>query len=88
MNVNVTREQAICMLFCVEYNDANVAELVKRITDMEDIDVCYEVDPCQPFLLPLVRMNGNPFRYRRYLTRTSPSTQTEQNEDENMKLSM
>ncbi|CAO3684585.1 unnamed protein product [Umbelopsis vinacea] len=86
MNVNVTREQAICMLFCVEYNDANVAELVKRITDMEDIDVCYEVDPCQPFLLPLVRMNGNPFRYRRYLTRTSPSTQTEQNEDENMKL--
>jgi hypothetical protein len=75
------------MLFCVEYNNVNVAELVKRVEDMKEIAVCYEVDASQSLLLPLVRMNSNPFKYHRYLTETSPSTLTEQYEDKSLKLS-
>jgi hypothetical protein len=70
MNINVSREQAICMLFCVEYNNVNVAGLVKRINDMKDIDVCYETDPCEPILISLKRIYGNPLKYHRY----SPSS--------------
>jgi hypothetical protein len=68
-------------------HNVNVAELVKRVEDMKEIAVCYEVDASQSLLLPLVRMNSNPFKYHRYLTETSPSTLTEQYEDKSLKLS-
>jgi hypothetical protein len=68
MNVNVTREQAICMFFCEEFNESNKTRLTKRIDEMKDIDICYEKDPLQPILASLALMNADPLRFHKYAT--------------------
>jgi hypothetical protein len=64
--MNITREQAICMFFCKEFNEENIKTLVKRIDDMKDIDVCYRDDPTDPVLVSNSMINGYPFKYNRY----------------------
>jgi hypothetical protein len=49
----VTRQQAICMFYCVEYNETNVKRLEKRVNGMEDVDICQENDPEMPVLVSL-----------------------------------
>ncbi|KAI9484345.1 hypothetical protein BDB00DRAFT_775094 [Zychaea mexicana] len=70
MTPTITKEQALCMLFYVEFNPTNVEKLKDRIKNMADIDICYETDPLRPFLLPLVKMYSEPYRYKKY-TETS-----------------
>jgi hypothetical protein len=41
----ISRELAICILFCTEYNETNVALLIKRINDMEDMEDVYKKRP-------------------------------------------
>jgi hypothetical protein len=78
--MNITREQAICMFFCKEFNEENIKTLVKRIDDMKDIDVCYRDDPTDPVLISSTKFNSNAFLYHKYLI-TNP-TLTEKNSDE------
>lgn len=66
MTSEITREQALCMLFCLEHNEENIKELTTKLKDMKDIDICYQNDPLKPILLPPVRINSNPFIYLRY----------------------
>lgn len=65
----ITREEAICLIFCEEKNEDNISRLSKRIELMGDIDICYETDPQQPVLLPIVRINANQFTFHRYLNK-------------------
>jgi hypothetical protein len=88
MNVNVTREQAICTFFCEEYNESNKARLTKRIDELKDIDICYEKDPRQPILMSLVRINLNPFLYHRYLRKNISFTSTSTEEPEQERLNI
>ncbi|KAI8988017.1 hypothetical protein BDF20DRAFT_853353, partial [Mycotypha africana] len=64
----ITREQAIYLLFCEEINKENISRLTERINSLKDIEICYEKDPHQPILLPIVRINANQFTYHRYLS--------------------
>ncbi|KAG0739312.1 hypothetical protein G6F57_005590 [Rhizopus arrhizus] len=63
----ISRELAICILFCTEYNETNVSLLTKRINDMRDMEVVYENDSEMPVLLPLIRYNAHPIRYHKYI---------------------
>ncbi|KAG0167930.1 hypothetical protein DFQ30_005490 [Apophysomyces sp. BC1015] len=49
-----------------KHNNTNVEKLKERIKDMDDIDVCYEIDPLHPILLPLVKICSNPYLYKKY----------------------
>ena len=49
----ITREQSICMFFCEEYNEANVARWTKKIGAVENIDIYYKDDPTNPFYIHL-----------------------------------
>ncbi|KAI8079889.1 uncharacterized protein BX664DRAFT_341718 [Halteromyces radiatus] len=62
----VTKEQAICMLFCKEYNDENVVNLGKRLKEME-LEVCYIHDPTEPVLIPIRSISVNPLKYHLYV---------------------
>jgi hypothetical protein len=64
--LTITREQAICMFYCEKYNDENVAELIKRIDEMKDVDICYTEDPTEPFLVFEGKINQNPYRFHTY----------------------
>ncbi|OAD78508.1 hypothetical protein PHYBLDRAFT_163618 [Phycomyces blakesleeanus NRRL 1555(-)] len=48
--MNITREQAIYILFSKEYDEENVARLLKKIADFGSFDICYEVDPRKPIM--------------------------------------
>ena len=48
--MTITREQAICLLFCEEINEDNISRFIKRIDSMKDIDICYKKEPHQPIL--------------------------------------
>lgn len=64
--LNITKERALCILFCKEYNQENIKQLVKRIQDLKDMDVCYINDPREPVIVPLDRILLNPYKYQRY----------------------
>lgn len=65
--LNITKERALCVLFCKEYNQENVIQLVKRIQDLKDMDVCYINNPREPVIVPLDRILSNPYKYQRYI---------------------
>ncbi|ORX47506.1 hypothetical protein DM01DRAFT_1339136 [Hesseltinella vesiculosa] len=62
----ISRDQAICLLFCEEYNEGNAARLRKRIEDMKDFEICYENDPQDPVLIHLRLWHAKAFKYKRY----------------------
>ncbi|KAI9467468.1 hypothetical protein BDB00DRAFT_777707 [Zychaea mexicana] len=66
MTPTITKEQALCMIFYVEFNPTNMENLKDRIKNMTDIDICYETDSLHPFLLPLVKMYSEPYHYKKY----------------------
>ncbi|KAI8093689.1 uncharacterized protein BX664DRAFT_330332 [Halteromyces radiatus] len=65
----VTREQAVCMFFCEEYTESNVIKCSKKIDDREDIEICYAEDPTEPILLHQLCINGNPFKFKTYISK-------------------
>ncbi|KAI8388295.1 uncharacterized protein BYT42DRAFT_559595 [Radiomyces spectabilis] len=64
--MKITRDHALCALFCEEFNEQNVILLRKRLEKMNDFEICYESDPAKPVLLPLRRLYGNPTNYHKY----------------------
>jgi hypothetical protein len=64
--MKITREEAICMLYGKEYSDKNAAELLKKIDDEKELDVCYETSPLKPALVPLFRIFAESHLYKRY----------------------
>ncbi|ORY88689.1 hypothetical protein BCR43DRAFT_448692, partial [Syncephalastrum racemosum] len=62
----VTKEQALCMLYCEDYTEDNAATLQKRLNDVEDFELCYRDDPTDPVLVSKRKLFCNPFRYHRY----------------------
>jgi hypothetical protein len=73
MTPTITREQALCMLFCVEFNLTNVEKLKDRIKNMADIDICYETDPLHPRLIPLQLIYAQPLKFHTYIPSTASS---------------
>lgn len=65
--MNVTKNQAICMFFYVDYTDENVTNYKKKIDEFEDVEICYNVDERQPILVSKQRIRGDPITYRKYL---------------------
>lgn len=57
MSPEITREQAIYVLFCEEINKDNITKFIKWVNNMEDIEVCYEKDPLQLILISLKMIN-------------------------------
>ncbi|KAI9020182.1 hypothetical protein CLU79DRAFT_756057 [Phycomyces nitens] len=64
--VTISREQAICMFYSEPYNESNVVKLSKLIENLDDIEICYSVDPTEPMLLCQTRINQNPLKYQQY----------------------
>ncbi|KAI7896772.1 uncharacterized protein EV154DRAFT_395418, partial [Mucor mucedo] len=62
----ITREKAICIFFCQDYTEFNVKELLKKLENFEDIDICYDEDPFKPMLLCNKRIDSNPQKYKKY----------------------
>ena len=63
----ITRNQAICMLFYVDYSEENAKKCEKKIENIGDFDICYNVDPKHPVLVSRQRIRGDPLTYRTYL---------------------
>jgi hypothetical protein len=86
--ITVTREQAICMFYCEEYNETNVTELTKIIDDLKNVEICYLEDPTKPILLCIRTINQDPFHIHTYQSRKSLSTVTnEPPKEKKIKLS-
>jgi hypothetical protein len=73
--MDITREKAICMLFCQEYNEYNVKELDERIRRLGGIDIYYATDPTEPVLLPLAKIYSNPYKYQQYVSTKAEETE-------------
>ncbi|KAI8979871.1 hypothetical protein BDB01DRAFT_851999 [Pilobolus umbonatus] len=63
--LNITREQAICMLYCEPYCDETAAKLLKGIVEI-NLDICYQDDPTSPIILSARSIDQNPFKNKRY----------------------
>lgn len=62
----ITRDQALCMLFCVEFTPENVARYEQKIADFGEIDICYENDPKKPLLVLISQIHKTSSPYRPY----------------------
>ncbi|KAI8365233.1 uncharacterized protein BYT42DRAFT_649161 [Radiomyces spectabilis] len=65
--MQITRDQAICMLFYVEYTDENLRKYKERLDELKEFELCYNVDPKEPILVSKLRVYGNPLIYRKYI---------------------
>ncbi|CAO3682609.1 unnamed protein product [Rhizopus stolonifer] len=68
MNV-ITREKAICMFFCEEYNEDNIQKLTKEVDDFVRCEICYTDDPTKPIIQSKRIINQNPYLYQNYQSR-------------------
>lgn len=64
-DMDITREKAICMLYCEEYSEENANRLLK-IIDKNELDICYQTSPLKPALAPIFRIFAEPHIYKRY----------------------
>ncbi|KAL9547273.1 hypothetical protein MBANPS3_006242 [Mucor bainieri] len=83
--MQITENQAICMLFYKSYTQANIRYCKERLGKLgKDFLVCYlNKNPGQPLLVSKQRIIGDPFNYRRYpKTATSSLRQRSENEEE------
>jgi hypothetical protein len=64
----IISKEVVCIFYCKEYNKANAAIFLKRIEEMEEVDVCYLTDPRRPILQCTSRIYGSPDEYRLYLS--------------------
>ncbi|KAI8997478.1 hypothetical protein BDB01DRAFT_714128 [Pilobolus umbonatus] len=82
----ICREQAICIFYCKEFTEENVAICSKKIEDIGDVDICYLVDPTDPVLVLDIRVNTLPFKFHRYISNQEesnsniPSQETQEKE--------
>lgn len=66
--MEISRDQAICMFFYVEYTEGNVKKYKRRIEDFNAVEICYNINPNQPILVSLERIYENPHSYHLYST--------------------
>ncbi|KAI9359692.1 hypothetical protein BD770DRAFT_442286 [Pilaira anomala] len=65
--VVITRELAICMFFRVPYQQAKAFNLLYRMANFGDVDMCYiRGKPEEPLILPSPRIKSNPAIYSLY----------------------
>lgn len=62
-----TGDQALCMLFNLDYIPENVEICNVKIKDVNDVDVCYLSSEDEPVLAPLRRIRSHPLKYKLYL---------------------
>lgn len=63
--MDITREKAICKLYCEEYSEENANRLLK-IIDNNELDICYQTNPLKAALAPISRTFAEPHMYKRY----------------------
>lgn len=84
--VNVTREQALCIPFQLQFNEENIVKEKKKFEPPSDeFDVCYLDDPTIPVLVLKQRIYGNPFVFKEYMS-TAEAPLEEQASGEDQKL--
>ncbi|KAI9253627.1 hypothetical protein BY458DRAFT_337359 [Sporodiniella umbellata] len=69
--ITITREQAICMLYCVLFDDENVKKFVPTIDALKGLEICYKEDPMEPMLISLKKLEARVVKYHRYPTTQS-----------------
>ncbi|KAG0182941.1 hypothetical protein DFQ29_001085 [Apophysomyces sp. BC1021] len=60
MTAAITREQAICMFYYVDFTEENVLKYTQKIDDLNEIEICYNTNPRQPVLATKQRILGDP----------------------------
>lgn len=86
MITTITREQALCLLFCKEHNEDNIKMILEKVALYEDLEIFHAGDPLQPMLLPHVRIHLDPFGFRKYHSEADTGSQEVQ-EETNVNLS-
>lgn len=66
METTITREQALCMLFYVDFTENNVKKYSQMLENSGNLEICYNVDPRQPILVSSARIREDPLTYRKY----------------------
>ncbi|KAI7900805.1 uncharacterized protein BX663DRAFT_516593 [Cokeromyces recurvatus] len=63
---DITREQALCIFFCLKHTESNVTIALKKAGTIKDVDVFFEENPYKPLLHCNERISSNPLKYKRY----------------------
>ncbi|RCH80362.1 hypothetical protein CU098_005056 [Rhizopus stolonifer] len=63
----ISKSQAICMFFYVDYTEENVKTYRKKIEEFEGSEICWNVREQEPVLVLKQRIRGDPLTYNKYL---------------------
>ncbi|KAI9257697.1 hypothetical protein BY458DRAFT_518658 [Sporodiniella umbellata] len=61
--MQISRNRAICMLFYVEFTKENLEKYKRKIESFGNIEICYNVKPNEPVLVPTKRIRESPHLY-------------------------
>lgn len=64
--MHITKDQAICTFYYVEYTHENVTKY-RNILEYQNYEICFNINECEPILVMKQRMLGIPVTYRKYL---------------------
>lgn len=76
--ITISKEEDACIFYCQEYTKLNAEKYLKRLEEMEEVDICYMTNPRHPILQCTNRIYGTLDEYRLYLSN---------NEEEEMEAS-
>ncbi|KAG2228775.1 hypothetical protein INT48_001714 [Thamnidium elegans] len=62
----ISKEEASCIFYCEEFEEENVKTCMQNIQLSPDVDLCYNNDPNEPFLVCKLRIYGSPKCYKLY----------------------
>lgn len=65
-NAMISKGQALCMLYCEEFNQENVDKYTKLLDERPDLVLCYGEDETDPVLITKRKLYANPFKYHPY----------------------
>lgn len=64
----ISKEEAVCIFYCQEYTKVNAKKYLKRLEEMEEVDICYMTNPRGSILQCTNRIYGTPDQCRLYLS--------------------
>jgi hypothetical protein len=64
--MKISRNQAICMLFYVDYTEENLEKCKRKMKNLGNVEVCYNIKPTEPVLVSIERIREMPQSYHLY----------------------
>ncbi|KAI9283337.1 hypothetical protein BY458DRAFT_543609 [Sporodiniella umbellata] len=83
--MSITRDEAICIYFYVDFTNENVQKYQKKFEKFKEVEICWNLSEKEPVVVSKKRIRGDPHGYRTY-PQIIPPTESSSSDQKILKL--